>query len=125
MRAPLFSAFLVLAGLTLAGAASVRVSDPARHPAHAMLQVESADSSGCPYLDGQRARSGQALRLPPGHPPVGGEGDGGDDDAGLQALPPGHPPVDGHAQARRLPPGHPPVDHSAAPRFDASQVVDL
>jgi hypothetical protein len=117
MRSPLFSAFLVLAGLALAGAASVGAGDPAARAVAGMVEVRTADSSGCPYLDGRSGPGGRALRLPPGHPPV----DGFDEDAA--ELPPGHPPIDG---AGRLPPGHPPVEHAApAPRFDGVKVIDL
>ncbi|HEU4384595.1 MAG TPA: hypothetical protein VFR85_13995 [Anaeromyxobacteraceae bacterium] len=53
---------------------------------------EAAPSESAP-----RPRAGE---LPPGHPPVGGEG--------ADRLPPGHPPIDGD-RLRELPPGHPPI----------------
>jgi len=119
MRAPLFLAFLVLAGVALAGAVSVGAGEPMRRAALPVLEVDSTGTSGCPYLEGQRAHG---LRLPPGHPAVGA--DALDDE--VDALPPGHPPVDGRPGASGLPPGHPPVDHALpTPRFDEPRVVDL
>ena len=119
MRTPLFLAFVVVAGVALAGAASVGSGEPTHRSSSSVLEVDSSGSTGCPYLQG---RSAHGLRLPPGHPPVGD--DALDDDG--DALPPGHPPVDGRGGAFALPPGHPPVDHPLpGPRFDEPRVVDL
>jgi len=59
-----------------------RCNLPSWHP-----RVACESGSGAPSL---------LLRLPPGHPPVGGR----------FALPPGHPPIGG---MMALPPGHPPI----------------
>jgi len=119
MRAPLFLAFLVVAGVALAGASSVGAGDSSRRASLPVLEVDSSGVAGCPYLQGQRAHG---MRLPPGHPPVGA--DALDDEA--DALPPGHPPVDGRGGASRLPPGHPPVDHAMpTPRFDEPRLIEL
>jgi len=53
---------------------------------------------------GSEAEHGCAIRLPPGHPPIGI----------MQGLPPGHPPL---RTVPRLPPGHPPIPSTQPPAF--------
>jgi hypothetical protein len=53
---------------------------------------------------GSEVEHGCAIRLPPGHPPIGI----------MQGLPPGHPPL---RAVPRLPPGHPPVRSMPPPAF--------
>ena len=65
-----------------------------------------------PRVDCERGQSASSLlmRLPPGHPPLGGSvalPPGHPPIAGLHILPPGHPPLGGMIV---LPPGHPPID---------------
>jgi hypothetical protein len=68
--------------------------------------------------DGYAGES-EAMRLPPGHPPVPGAD---------PRLPPGHPPVGAFPQ---LPPGHPAIggpgapDAPASPIFEAPRTLDI
>jgi hypothetical protein len=57
-----------------------------------------------------------APKLPPGHPPIGG-------DQATPALPPGHPALPATQPAQGLPPGHPSVTgKTAAPNLDLTGI---
>jgi hypothetical protein len=53
---------------------------------------------------------GDAVALPPGHPPIARQLPPGHPPISADGLPPGHPPI-----GRGLPPGHPPIPSGQGP----------